>query len=186
MVKVKPQPYSAGSSVTSLSPDLLLAPLTFWASLQAGPSSQHVHHVRRALEVESAGRAAQALDGDTLRQLADLLDEAARLVGTHDHEGAMALDLRFHHLIAQAAGNPILLALIDALAQPTVRGRVWQSIHEAGRLPAAHAEHRAILEALRSGDVLAARATMDFHLIQSTAHLPHGDGDAAATPPPVD
>lgn len=161
----------SGTTVTSLEPALLLEPLVFWAGLQAGPSALNVHGVRRALEVESAGLAAQTVTDEILDELDTILREAAEPIERHDHEAAMQCDMRFHQTIARATGNPVLLALIETLGQPTLRTRLWQSIHETGRLEAAHAEHRAILTQLRHRDVLGARATMQAHLMQSVAHV---------------
>lgn len=163
----------SGTTVTSLAPDLLLRPLLFWASLQAGPEAQHVHVVRRALEVESAGIAAGLVTDDQIDELEAILTEALPHIEAHDHEAAMKLDLAFHLSIADITDNPVLLALIDTLSQPTVRTRMWQSIHAAGRLETAHTEHLAILDALKRRDVVGARAAMQVHLIQATAHLGH-------------
>lgn len=168
----------SGTTVTSLEPALLLEPLVFWAGLQAGPSALNVHVVRRALEVESAGVAATSIDDETLAELDAILARAEQPISAHDHEGAMRCDLDFHLTIARATGNPILLALIEALGQPTLRTRLWQSIHETGRLEAAHAEHHAILTQLRHHDVMGARATMQTHLLQSVAHLTDPDPEA--------
>lgn len=160
----------SGTTVTSLEPELLLEPLVFWVKLQAGPDAGHVHVVRRALEVEAAGIAATRLTEDDLAALARVLDEVGPHIEGRHHELALEADLAFHHLIAQGAGNPILAALIDALAQPTLRGRMWRSIHDANRLSATHLEHRAILDALRSHDPTSARAAMHLHLVQASSH----------------
>lgn len=161
----------SGTTVTSLEPALLLGPLVFWADLQAGPSAFNVHVVRRALEVESAGLAARYSGDGELTELDKLLADAEQPVRNFDHDAAMRCDLKFHSAIARASANPVLLALIDALNQPTLRTRMWQSVHQAGRLEAAHREHAIILQHLHGHDVVAARAAMHAHLTQSIAHL---------------
>ena len=156
----------SGTTVTSLDPHLLLQPLVFWASIQGGPSALNVHVVRRALEVESAGHAASVIGAEGLDRLAGLLAEAEPHIASHDHEPALRLDHAFHQAIAAESGNPILVALVDALGQPTVRSRLWQSVNRGGRIEAAHREHEAILDTLRRHDPVGARAAMYTHLTQ--------------------
>ena len=176
----------SGTVVTSLDPQLLLQPLVFWASLQGGPSALNVHIARRALEVESAGLAAASISPDEVARLAGLLDEAEPHVADRDHEQALALDHAFHLGIARSTGNPIIAALLDVLGQPTVRSRLWQSVNRSGRLESSHHEHRLILETLRRGDPVAARAAMYSHLTQVLSHLQDAAalGGSAACPSP--
>ena len=176
----------SGTVVTSLDPQLLLQPLVFWASLQGGPSALNVHIARRALEVESAGLAAAVISPDELERLAGLLDEADPHVADHDHEQALSLDHAFHLGIARSTGNPIIVALLDVLGRPTVRSRLWQSVNRSGRLESSHHEHRVILESLRRGDPVAARAAMYSHLTQVLTLLQDAaalDGSAACPYP---
>lgn len=161
----------SGTTVTSLDPHLLLRPLVFWSGLQGGQSTHDLHVVRRALEVESAGVAATRHSPEDVERLRALLDAAAPAIEALDHEAAMDQDLRFHRELAEVSANPILGALIDALARPTLRIRMWQSMHRTGRLVATHQEHLAILAAVASGDPVAARAAMYNHLAQVAAYL---------------
>lgn len=161
----------SGTTVTSLDPHLLLQPLVFWAGLQGGKSSHDLHEVRRALEVESAGSAALRRTGQDLEQLEALLGAAEPAIEARDHEAALDKDLEFHRMLAEVSQNPILGALIEALARPTQRMRMWQSMHRVGRLVTTHQEHQAILGAVASGDPVAARAAMHTHLAQVAAHL---------------
>lgn len=161
----------SGTTVTSLDPHLLLQPLVFWASLQEGKSSQDLHTVRRALEVESAGSAAIRRSDQHIQELEDLMSRSEPAISEKDHEAAMALDLQFHMSLARISGNPILTALLDSLSRPSLRVRMWRSIHLAGRLENTHHEHLAILHAVTSGDAVAARAAMHMHLTQVTDDL---------------
>ncbi|RNL85296.1 FadR/GntR family transcriptional regulator [Halostreptopolyspora alba] len=161
----------AGTTVTSLDPELLLQPLVFWAGLQGGKSTRDLHRVRQALEVESAGAAAVRRTGEDVRQLRAVLDAAVPAIDAHDHETAMDKDLQFHRLLSDISDNPILRALIEALARPTLRMRMWQSMHRVGRLATTHHEHAAVLEAVAAGDPVAARSAMHTHLAQVAVHL---------------
>ncbi|MDR8018859.1 FadR/GntR family transcriptional regulator [Nesterenkonia aerolata] len=161
----------SGTTVTSLDPHLLLQPLVFWTSIQGGKSSQDLHTVRRSLEVESAGIAAVRRSEEDVEGLRDLLETAEPAIRDVDHEAALAVDLEFHLRLAELSRNPILTALLDALSRPTLRMRMWQSIHRSGRLEITHHEHRAVLNAVAAGDPVSARAAMHTHLAQVAVDL---------------
>src|SRR3990170_3449626 len=74
-------------------------------------------------------------------------------------------DAAFHRRIAVASGNTALAALIDSLMTRTLRGRLWRAITERNSVGEAHAEHRAILAALRTRDAERARIRMAAHLL---------------------
>lgn len=156
----------AGTFVTMLEPAALLSAMEFWVGLQDGEPALHVHIVRRALETEAAAAAAARVSDGQLTEAAGILgraDEAIRSSPT-DHAGAMQCDVEFHRLIATAAGNDVLSALIEAVSSRTIRGRMWRSTHDYEALAATHREHLAILEALRRRDPERARIRMANHL----------------------
>ncbi|MFX4271818.1 FadR/GntR family transcriptional regulator [Propionibacteriaceae bacterium Y1685] len=161
----------AGTFVTDLSPAPLLEPMSFWVALQAGRDVHDVHVVRRALEVEAAGTAAQFWDGDLTAEAGSVLSDAAAAIEQRDHTGAMEADRAFHAVIARASRNPVLAALTETMSAPTQRARLWVSVHEAGRLDATHREHLAILAALGTGDSFRARTAMATHLYGVEGHL---------------
>jgi GntR family transcriptional repressor for pyruvate dehydrogenase complex len=157
----------AGTYVTSLEPALLLAAMGFVVDLQNTKSAENLHSVRRILETEAAGLAARTMSASQLQAAEGWLDksEAAMAAGPIDHEAILECDIQFHRLIASCSGNPVLAALIEALASQTVRGRLWRAISDDGAQHAALAEHRAILKALRDGEPDKARLRMANHLL---------------------
>ena len=58
------------------------------------------------------------------------------------------LDWEFHHTIARAGGNVLLLALLEGLTQPTIRMRIWRGLSIPGVLARTLDEHEAIVDAL--------------------------------------
>ena len=156
-----------GTYVTSLHPNLLLAPMGFMVDLQTPANSAHLQSVRRVLETEAAGRAATRITDEQLARAAVVLDGVESLVQDDevDHEKALEADLAFHQIIAQASGNPALEALIDALASRTLRARMWRSILDVGATRATQREHRAILAELLAHDADRARIRMSNHLL---------------------
>ena len=72
-------------------------------------------------------------------------------------------DAAFHHAIALAARNEVLLHLIDAMAEVIHESRV-ESLSEPGRPPRSLAAHRRILAAIEAQSVEAAADAMRQHL----------------------
>ncbi|MFC9065865.1 FadR/GntR family transcriptional regulator [Streptomyces harbinensis] len=173
----------AGTFVTALDPGRLLGPVRFLAELNRPGDLADLQSVRRVLEVEAAGRAALRITGAELERAEEILAALDGPVdgGAPDHQAAMEADLAFHRVIAGAAGNATLAALIDVLAGRTVRARLWRAIEEEGAGRATHHEHRAILAALRSGDPEAARLRMGVHLLAVEQYLA---GRAGGQAPP--
>lgn len=157
-----------GTYVTSLSADRLLTPMEFVIDLQDAAGVAQVQSVRRVLESVAAALAAARIGVPELNQAEAILEGARRLIsvgGDPDHEAILEADLDFHRVIAKASGNPALEALIEAMASRTIRGRLWSAIAEHGAEQRTHAEHQAILAALRAGSTEGARIRMANHLL---------------------
>lgn len=157
----------AGTYVTTLDASLLMAPMGFVVDLQRESGAENLHAVRRLLETEAAGNAAGLITDEQLARGAQILDEfeATLAAGDTDHEALLDSDIEFHRLIAQASGNPVLAALIDALASRTVRGRLWRAIAVENAEHTTLGEHRAILRALADHSPERARLRMATHLL---------------------
>src|SRR5215216_6069524 len=163
-----------GTYVTSLDASLPLAPMTFLVDLGGEADAFHLQAVRRVLETEAAGRAAQLITDAALREASDILAQVEPLVtsASDDHFGAfIEADIAFHRVIAHASGNPALEALIEALATRTIHGRLWRAISEEGAIPSTHREHQAILRAIARRDPDAARIRMGTHLLAGQEFL---------------
>ena len=74
----------------------------------------HLTEVRLLLEPHLAALAARRVTPEELARLKDVLDEQAGAVesGQLPH----AYDLRFHRLVAEASGNPVLHAMMNSVA----------------------------------------------------------------------
>jgi DNA-binding GntR family transcriptional regulator len=73
-------------------------------------------------------------------------------------------DRRFHHLVVEAAANPILSALYGSLRDRQVRMGRSTAAEGAERRRRIRAEHRRLAEALAAGDAGAAREATRAHL----------------------
>jgi DNA-binding FadR family transcriptional regulator len=156
-----------GTYVTSLEPARLLGPLRFFADLELPGTAWQLLGIRRVLEMETVSVAAVAIGADDLDRLEGLLDgvEGQAREGGGDIEAFIDADAEFHTVIADAAGNPALAALVQSLVGRTPRARVWRAVVERGAVAATQAEHRAILRELRRRDPERARIRMAVHLL---------------------
>ncbi|WP_427892285.1 FadR/GntR family transcriptional regulator [Kribbella sp. GL6] len=162
-----------GTYVTALDPSMLLAPMGFVVDLQHASGTHHLHAVRRMLETEAAALAAGQIGADALAAAAELLhgNEVELTLPEPNHETVIENDIAFHRIVAEAAGNPVLSALIDALGGRTMRDRLRRSIAQPGADETAHREHLSILAALTARDSDRARTRMAAHLFTVEDYL---------------
>ena len=130
--------------------------------------------VREILEPEiSALAATRATEQDlaTMRDAVEVMDKTAR-----DSDAYIEADLDFHLALAEAAGNAIVLSLIDSIVGllREQRLRIFQtgSGPERGQF-----HHRRILEAVERHDPQGARAAMQAHLMQVREDSRNGPGN---------
>ena len=170
-----------GTYVTSLDSSLLLAPMGFMIDMQTAEHRRDLHGVRRILESEAAARAALHISGEQLREADEILESMRPLVFADpvtDHETLIAQDVAFHPVIAKAADNGALAALIDALADRTfVARRAIGEFHE-DQVRRAYDEHGAILGALRQHEPDRARLLMSHHLLTVEDFIGEGEDSA--------
>jgi len=150
-----------GTYVTDLGPGLVVDALEFAVDLQTDHAVLDVVRVRRILEPAATALAATCI---STRELAELRAMVASGMDGADVEHLVATDLAFHRTIARAAGNAVLVPLLDGLAAPTVRLRVWRGLSEAGSTERTLVEHAGIVNALGSGDAELARAAATVHI----------------------
>jgi DNA-binding FadR family transcriptional regulator len=117
---------------------------------------------RRIIEPEIAARAAQLRDDDTLRQIAEAVEQGAMITTVEER---IRWDMAFHQALAEATGNPVLVILMNSIGQLlrasratlfTVRGSVGRSVQH----------HQRILDQVRAGSVDGSHAAMLDHLRQ--------------------
>jgi len=123
-----------------------------------------IHEVRRMIEVETAGLAAErATDQDIAR-----LQSAVEDMSSHREEPDAYIkdDHAFHEHLAEATHNSlfnVLLGPISGLLDQVIR----ISVQAPGALEAGLAHHRDILDTIRQRDPEAARQAMREHLAEA-------------------
>lgn len=137
---------------------------SFVATIRAADVRESLF-VRTALEVEAMRRLAPSADDATLKVLDDNLAAQARALKAGNLEQFYDLDEALHAAIFGAIGAPRAIRLLDAARAPLDRIRRL-TLPEAGRPEQTLAEHRALVDAIRSRDGEFAAAAMRAHLAQ--------------------
>jgi GntR family transcriptional repressor for pyruvate dehydrogenase complex len=158
-----------GTYVTSLAPKLLLEGLGFAVELLQGDTLLEVMEVRRLLEPAATGLAARRMTDEQLEKLAAALRDMRDAVS--DPEALMRADMAFHHAVIASTGNETLMSLLDGLSSRTARARVWRGLVLGNVTQATIDEHRAIYDALRTGDPFLAQSAALLHVNTSEAWL---------------
>jgi GntR family transcriptional regulator, transcriptional repressor for pyruvate dehydrogenase complex len=157
-------------SVSELLPQTLS-----WGLWLGEPKTVELIQVRQVLEVQVA-RLAVELASDEQRAAIE-----ATLVTMREHREDFRVfveaDMRFHQVIAEAAGNSLLTDLLT-----TVRSliRVWveRAVNDVAHTTLTLAEHTAIAKAIAARDADAAAAAMDRHMQSAGERLLSSLGDS--------
>ena len=129
---------------------------------RAATTVRHALEFRRMIEPEVAARAARDVDPDSLEAIGSARDAVARRVDGDD-VAFMAADTNFHLAIGHATANPHLTAALERIQ--TDIAPALEALPESGAWHARSVEdHRAIVDAIATGDADAARRTMAAHI----------------------
>jgi len=149
-----------GNFVTDLTPNRLMAPLSFALSLQ----DYSLDNLFRAREIIDTGIAADAAKNATPEQIAllqELVDTGYKLTG--DPLGFRVMDAEFHELIGAASGNDFLDRVSRSLYGLAIEQRRKASL-QPGVVERSAADHEAIVAAIAARDSEAAAAAMAVHV----------------------
>jgi GntR family transcriptional repressor for pyruvate dehydrogenase complex len=179
-------------AITALTARSLLEPIPGGGSVIRTPSAQvvtqsmtlflrgtnreldyaRVHEVRRTLEIEIAGLAAERRTDADLARMEAILAEMAAL-GEPTRARYIEDDVAFHAAIARATQNPLFALLLDSVADIMLEVR-----RLGGQVPGSFengmAHHRALFDRIKNQDVTGARQAMLAHLIDSEAIMRRG------------
>ncbi len=125
--------------------------------------SPHLAELRLILEPGIAALAASRIQEPeivAMREAVAVMDRAQR-----DPEAYIEADLDFHLALAEAAGNPLILSLIDSIVGLLREQRI-RIFNVEGGPQRGQIHHKRILEAVERHDPELARSTMRAHLEQ--------------------
>jgi DNA-binding GntR family transcriptional regulator len=120
--------------------------------------------IRAALETEAMRQLATIADARVVRALDDNIAEQAKALKAGNLSQFYDLDEALHAAIFGAIAKPRALRLLEAARAPLDRVRRL-ALPEEGRPEQTLAEHRALVDAIRSNDAEYAAAAMRAHLI---------------------
>lgn len=156
-----------GGGTLVRSPDPALVSEIMAMMLHAGGREvafSHVHEVRRLLEVEIAGLAAERRGESDLQRMREQLQRMHDSAG--DPERWAAADVAFHAAIAMATNNPLYPLLLGSIADMLIEVR--RTGIQLPETPAkAYQHHQRVLERITAGDRAGARKAMRDHLRES-------------------
>jgi GntR family transcriptional regulator, transcriptional repressor for pyruvate dehydrogenase complex len=150
-----------GTYVTSLEPRLLLEAMSFVVDLHQDASVLDLFEVRRILEPAAAVIAARKATAEDLERLKQILTEVDASTSIED---LVAHDLKFHGYISDLSGNSYLSSLLESLSSRTLRARIWRGLTEEHAVERTLAEHRAIVDAMVTGDPELVRSCVTVHI----------------------
>ena len=128
-----------------------------------------VHEVRKLLEIEIAGLAAERARDEDVARMSDICTRMEDAVAADDVEQASRLDLEFHRELARATDNELYLLLLDSIGEALLAVR-----RDNLRLVTAAADalrsHREIVDRVEARDEAGAREAMLRHLDDVEQH----------------
>lgn len=153
--------HGSGIFVSQLEATDILGPLAFFLSLK-DVQVDRLYEARRLIEGEIASLAARNATAADIAELRQYIAEQDRVVD--DPQSYRAVDIAFHHKLAEIAGNPFLARAAESL---NVLGLEFRKIASETRNIIANSvrDHRAIIDCIAVGDAEGARIAMQSHMM---------------------
>lgn len=162
LVKVKP---GCGTFVQEPNPKDALAPIELFIKLKKSPHSfSNLYEIRRMVEVEVAGLAAERATDDDFAALDAAID--GMVAHINDPDQYTQYDLAFHALLAEATGNELFSVLLSPISNLWLEV-VLVSVHAPGGVEDGVTHHRKILDCIKERDTEKARSAMRDHIRHS-------------------
>jgi GntR family transcriptional repressor for pyruvate dehydrogenase complex len=155
-----------GTFVTNGTSQAIRQSLDLMIRINQQEGSANLAELRQVLEPEIAGLAASRIEEQllsTMRKAVAVMDR-----NLQDPDAYVEADLDFHLALAEAAGNPLILSLLDSIVGllREQRSRIFD-VHGGPERGQFH--HKRILAAVEQRDPEAAREAMRAHLQQVLA-----------------
>jgi len=125
--------------------------------------SANLAELRLVLEPEIAALAAARIEEQLLSTMREAVEEMDRSL--RDPDAYVEADLDFHLALAEAAGNPLILSLLDSIVG-LLREQRSRIFNVDGGPERGQLHHKRILAAVEQGNPEAAREAMRAHLQQ--------------------
>ena len=124
---------------------------------------EDIYAVRKALEVLTVEWAVARITPDEIKQLQDQCDLMEFYTSRKDTKKVLEINSGFHDIIYSATGSRFMGQVLRSYKEYIEQTRK-AIFYEQGYLEEILVEHKAVLEAIRSGDVETAKQAMADHL----------------------
>lgn len=138
-----------------------------------------IYELRAALDELVGRKLAATITPQQSKELHTVLDKMDKMAEKNNVQAYYLLNLEFHDLLVQQAGNQKLLTTYRRLVNELNLYR-RNALAQTGTLSVSTREHREIVEKITSGNVSAAGAAMRQHVIESQQRM--HKAQAAAEP----
>jgi GntR family transcriptional repressor for pyruvate dehydrogenase complex len=152
-----------GTFVTNGTSQAIRQSLDLMIRINQQEGSAHLAELRLVLEPEIAGLAASRIEDQLLGTMRETVAVMER--NLQDREAYIEADLDFHLALAEAAGNPLILSLLDSIVG-LLREQRSRIFDVEGGPERGQYHHKRILAAVERSDPEAARGAMREHLQQ--------------------
>lgn len=169
-----------GTFVTRPSAQTIRQSLDLMIRISQQEGSVHLAGLRQVLEPEIAALAASRIEEQLLSTMREAV--AAMDRSLHDPEAYVEADLDFHLALAEAAGNPLILSLLDSIVG-LLREQRSRIFKVDGGPERGQFHHKRILAAIERRDPVAARDAMRDHLEQVREDSSYSARDQAESKP---
>lgn len=132
--------------------------------------ADEIYELREALEEIIGRRVARAMTPEALKRLKAMLAPMKSAAQAQDVEQYAQLNLQFHDILLDTAGSQKLTETYKRLTKELLLFRM-RALDIGGGLRVSADEHRAIVEAIASGDPDRAGAVMRRHVAESRARM---------------
>lgn len=119
--------------------------------------------VREDLEGLASYLASRRITREETEELDQITDDYSRAITAGDMEKIISCDEEFHRRIVELSGNRTLVTLFEPVQELALRFR-YLYYDDFSRYENMPAEHRNIIDAIRSGDGEKARQVSDIHV----------------------
>lgn len=156
--------------------ELVTADANGWLRVATVSATEAIqlYNCRIALETLSVTEACQQANPTQLAALAQCVEQAEtwakRSPAGHLGQQLLALDYRFHHLIAESSGNRCLVSLLEQVFSKMMLLR-QQTTRQNPSVLEVRQEHQEIYQAIAQQDVQTAVAAITSHLKASKARV---------------
>ena len=130
--------------------------------------SAHLTEVRAILEPEITRLATIRATPENIKAIEEVV--LAQEKELRSGELSRKLDMEFHRRVAEAANNPVLNIVVNAVNE-SIRDAIFRSKRSMEMRTRVVRYHRNILGALQSGDAARAKAVMTEHVVDVQCHI---------------